>query len=120
MNGVLADARAGFCAKLVILTLFEAGYLKARVDANSIGKEQWVQENVLRFLMQNALSSIIPSLIVVLIFSWVNWSQLKVSVGADIWLASALLLGGVRLFHYYRYVQPDNGLTIRHWLVSYR
>ncbi len=120
MNGVLADARAGFCAKLVILTLFEAGYLKAGVDANSIGKEQWVQENVLRFLMQNALSSIIPSLIVVLIFSWVNWSQLKVSVGADIWLASALLLGGVRLFHYYRYVQPDNGLTIRHWLVSYR
>jgi diguanylate cyclase (GGDEF)-like protein len=94
--------------------------LDTRPHIEHTDKETWILNSITGFLMRNALSSILASLLVVCVFAWANRSTLVESTSAMAWAITGIVLGCVRVTHYILYSRKQWLLTTLQWIKSYR
>ncbi|EAR09024.1 sensor domain-containing diguanylate cyclase [Reinekea blandensis] len=83
-------------------------------------KDSWILQRVVQFLAQNALQSIVPSLLVVLMFTILNRHDFMSSPILIGWSVSAILLAIVRLLHFFRLKHANSSVQRESWLKGYR
>ena len=92
----------------------------AKHPNTDISKHDWIEDRVLRFLMRNALASILSSLMVIVVYAWANWHLILNSVWCQVWLVTGIVLSITRVTHALLYDRKHSLLPNVKWLNSYR